>query len=199
LSTPDGFDFGVYVLYGVSAVTAEADLALLAFYRDNAPDWNGRTLAEIWAWPDDRLEAVHDYIQWMFPLSAPSGANPAAPVLGPATIGAFESSAAPGERLERSLRVMLRFYGLEETGTAEGWRIVRSERFRERARVWLTPGNHNHLRLTRIMTSLTELGLHARARALWECLSQIAIDFPDRVTPTTLAYWSKIGTADERT
>lgn len=171
------------------AATRDEDLALLAFYRGDAPDWNGRTLEEIWSWTDEWLEEVHDYIQWMFPLSVRSGANPAAPVLGPMTIEAFASSEALRERLERSLGVMLRFYGFEETRTAGARRIVRSGRFRERARVWLSPGNHNHLRLTRIMTSLGELGLPVQARALWECLSQIGTDFPDRVTATTLAYW----------
>ena len=171
------------------------DLALLAFYRGDAPDWNGRRLDEIWSWTDDRLEGVHDYIQWMFPLSAPSGANPAAPILGSTTIAAFGSSEALRERLERSLRVMLRFYGLAETRTAAGeLRIVRGGRFTERARVWLSPGNHNHLRLTRIMTSLGELGLSAQARALRHCLVAIAADFPERVTPTTLAYWSDVRT-----
>jgi hypothetical protein len=174
-------------------VTGDEDLALLAFYRGDAADWSGRTLEEIWSWPDDRLEAVHDYIQWMFPLSVRSGANPAAPVLGPITIEAFRSSEALRERLERSLRVMLRFYGLEQARSGGGLHVVRSDRFRARARVWLSPGNHNHLRLTRIMTSLGQLGLQAQARALWDCLSQIAVDFPDRVTPTTLAYWRSAG------
>ncbi len=115
------------------------DLALLAFYRGDAPDWNGRRLEEIWSWTDDRLEAVHDYIQWMFPLSVRSGANPAAPILGPISIGAFATSDELRERLERSLRVMLRFYGLEETRTAGALHIVRTERFAGRARVWLSP------------------------------------------------------------
>ena len=169
------------------------DLALLAFYRGDAPDWNGRRLEEIWSWTDERLEAVHDYIQWMFPLSVPSGANPGAPILGPITIGAFGTSDELRERLWRSLRVMLRFYGLEETRTAGALHIRRTERFTGRARAWLSPGNHNHLRLTRIMTSLGELGLAAPARALWECLSRIAADFPDRVTPATLEYWRAAG------
>jgi hypothetical protein len=171
------------------------DLALLAFYRGDAPDWSGRRLEEIWSWTDERLEAVHDYIQWMFPLSVRSGANPAAPILGPISIGAFATSDELRDRLERSLRVMLRFYGLEETRTAGALHIVRTERFTGRARVWLSPGNHNHLRLTRIITSLGELGLATEARAVWECLSQIAADFPDRVTPTTLEYWRAAGGA----
>jgi hypothetical protein len=177
----------------VPAVSPE-DLALLAFYRGDAPDWHGRTLDDIWSWTDDRLEGVHDYIQWMFPLPVRSGANPAAPVLGPATAEAFRSSAALRQRLERSLGVMLRFYGLEERPTAGGLRIVRGDRFAERAAVWLSPGNHNHLRLTRIMTSLAELGLTAQARALRECLVAIAAEFPNRVTPTTLRYWSQTRT-----
>lgn len=174
-------------------MTRSEDLALLTFYRGDAPDSRGRTLDEIWSWDDDRLESVHDYIQWMFPLSIRSGANPAAPVLGPITIEAFGSSEALRERLGRSLRVMLRFYGLEETRTGGALHIVRGTRFPGRARVWLSPGNHNHLRLTRIMTSLSELGLSAQARALRECLEQIAADFPARVTPTTLAYWGAVG------
>jgi hypothetical protein len=174
-------------------VDASEDLALLSFYRGDAPDWNGRRLEEIWSWTDQRLEAVHDYIQWMFPLSVRSGANPDAPILGPISIGAFAASDELRGRLERSLRVMLRFYGLEETRTADALHVVRSGHFRDRARVWLSPGNHNHLRLTRIMTSLRVLGLAAQARALWECLSQIAADFPDRVTPATLEYWRAAG------
>lgn len=51
---------------------------LIGFYRDGAQDDCGRTLAKILSWPDDRLEAVHDFIQWMFPLPERSGANPAA-------------------------------------------------------------------------------------------------------------------------
>jgi hypothetical protein len=174
-------------------VPSSEDLTLLAFYRGEAPDWNGRRLEEIWSWPDERLEAVHDYIQWMFPLSVPSGANPTAPILGPISIGAFATSDELRERLERSLRVMLRFYGLEEARTAGALHILRTDHFTGRARVWLSPGNHNHLRLTRIMISLSELGLPTQARALWECLSQIAADFPDRVTPATLEYWRAAG------
>jgi hypothetical protein len=43
-------------------------------------------------------------------------------------------------------------------------------RFLERSRNWLRPGNHNHLRLTRIMQSLWILGLRAEAKALQRCL-----------------------------
>ena len=67
---------------------------LVAFYRDGAQDDRGRTLNEILAWPDDRLEAVHDFIQWLFPLPERSGANPGAPTLDAATIEAFHATPA---------------------------------------------------------------------------------------------------------
>lgn len=40
--------------------------ALVRFYRGGADD-RGRTLEQILAWDRDRLEAVHDDIQWIFP------------------------------------------------------------------------------------------------------------------------------------
>ena len=42
---------------------------------------SGHTLSEILSWSDDRLEAVHDYIQWLFPTGLPSGVNPAPPLV----------------------------------------------------------------------------------------------------------------------
>ena len=54
---------------------------LLRFYRLEGPDARGRTLPEIWAWDAARLEGVHDYIQWLFPLPEPSAFNPHAPIL----------------------------------------------------------------------------------------------------------------------
>jgi len=44
-------------------------------------DHRGRYLREIQEWPDDQLESVPDYIQWLFPLPEPSGFNVAAPAL----------------------------------------------------------------------------------------------------------------------
>jgi hypothetical protein len=165
--------------------------ALIGFYRGERPDDRGRTLDEIWTWTDDRLEHVHDYIQWLFPLSARSGANPFAPVLDAATIEAFHADASLRARLERSLGVMLRFYGLElEEGPGTA-RIGRSARFAARIDVWLWPGNHNHLRLTRIMTSLSELGLPGHARALRDTLERIAAEHPGRVTRQTQEFWRR--------
>jgi hypothetical protein len=56
---------------------------LLDFYRGTQLDSSGRMLHEIWDWTDDDLEAIHDFIQWLFPLPEPSQFNPDAPLLTP--------------------------------------------------------------------------------------------------------------------
>jgi hypothetical protein len=56
---------------------------------------------------------------------------------------------------------------------------------------WLHPNNHNHLRLTRIMDSLSALGLPEEARALRRCLVTDVYEGPGReqVTPRTYMFW----------
>jgi Opioid growth factor receptor (OGFr) conserved region len=54
---------------------------ITGFLSGGAPDNEGRTLSDIQQWSDQRLEAVHDFIQWMFPLMEPIPVNPDAPVL----------------------------------------------------------------------------------------------------------------------
>ena len=49
-------------------MTAPSSDPLLRFYRLEGTDARGRSLEEIWTWEAGRLEAVHDYIQWLFPL-----------------------------------------------------------------------------------------------------------------------------------
>jgi hypothetical protein len=41
-------------------------------YRGYAGDSEMRTPRGLWLWEDDELEAVHDFIQWMFPLPEPA-------------------------------------------------------------------------------------------------------------------------------
>jgi hypothetical protein len=161
---------------------------IVRFYsggRDN----RGRTLDEILRWPDERLEAVHDYIQWMFPTVQASGVNPDAPLVTAATADTFRREPGLREKLRDSLDRMLAFYGLKWSG---GGRIeTDGARFPARAEAWLHPGNHNHLRLTRMMQSLHALGLPDEAAALQRCLLEDISerDGAERVTPRTRQFW----------
>jgi Opioid growth factor receptor (OGFr) conserved region len=169
-----------------------ADDPLLRFYRLDGTDARGRTLPEIWAWDAARLEGVHDYIQWLFPLPEPSAFNPHAPILSMETIDTFRADPELRQRLLRSLALMLDFYGLTLESDGKGApRIGRAPDFAAKSADWLRPGDHNHLRLTRILTSAKLLGLDDHSRALYRCLAAIARDHPHAVSATTLDYWQR--------
>ena len=165
---------------------------IISFYGGKTPDDRGRFLRDIQQWPDGRLESVHDFIQWMFPLREPSGVNPDAPVLDAGTISEFRSRADLQETLRQSWLRMLKFYGFEaaQGGSAE-WAVKPAANFADRAENWLTPYNHNHLRITRIIKCLRTLGLDAEARAFFTALSAVyrSPQFKGAISPVTFDYW----------
>jgi hypothetical protein len=160
-------------------------MSLLEFYSKAGSDDRGRRIEEIWRFSHDELEAIHDYIQWLFPLAERSAFNPGAPLLDDATIQRFRSDATLRANLERSLEVMLDFYGF----VRDEDRIVQGRSFGERSVNWLTPGNHNFLRLTRILKSLTLLGLANRAAQLLACLENVYAANKTVIGARTIGFW----------
>jgi hypothetical protein len=130
---------------------------IIEFYSGAEPDHRGRYLHEIQQWADGQLEVVHDYIQWLFPLPEPSGFNLAAPVLTRESIQEFRARPDLQGKLRVSFLRMLHFYGFEAR-SGEGITVTRAPNLAANATGWLSPGNHNHLRITRILRCLTVLG-----------------------------------------
>lgn len=147
---------------------------LVGFYRGGRDD-RGRTLEEILCWDADRLEREHDYIQWLFPLREPSLAQPQSPVLSPADVEILRGDGEIRECMREALRVMRAFYGLEPLGP----------------RPWLIPGNHNYLRLTRILRSLRTCGLEAESLQLFNELEAVYHDSSPRIGSVTFGYWQR--------
>jgi Opioid growth factor receptor (OGFr) conserved region len=169
------------------------DDRLTRFFGGGADD-DGRTFAEILGWEDARLEMVHDYIQWIFPLPERSGANPRAPVLDASTIAAIRGNAEMEGRLRAAFLRMLAFYGF----ALEGDRVVQGTQFESASRNWLHSGNHNHLRLTRMLRSLRVLGLEHEAGMLWETLRSLyereSAAGRQTITAETFAFWRQAAT-----
>ncbi len=159
--------------------------ALLTFYANRSPDHAGRYLRDLHAFSLDQLESTHDLIQWLFPLDTPSPVNPFAPTLDTETLAAFRASPPLEANLQKSLDMMLHFYGLTRTGAT----ISRAQNFPARAPNYLHPNNHNHLRLTRILRSTHLLGLEQESDALLTALLAIARDHPTAITLRTLHFW----------
>jgi opioid growth factor receptor-like protein len=157
---------------------------IVSFYLGQTADRHGRKIADIWAYDHDRLEDVHNYIQFLFPSQQPSQFA-VAPLLDAETIQAFQDNADLRNRLLQSLDLMLDFYGLRR----EEGRIVKAPAFARRAANWLTPYNHNFLRITRILICLKTLGLPEWNRAVFACLQELYADHADAIGAETFQYW----------
>jgi hypothetical protein len=169
-----------------------ANTRIIGFYSGEEPDHRGRYLHEIQEWPDDQLEAVHDFIQWVFPLPEPSGFNAAAPILNRESMQEFRKRPELRQNLRVSFLRMMNFYGLRAR-SGEQITVTRAPNFTAKATVWLSPGNHNHLRITRILRCLRLLGLEAEAKAFFDCLSEIYEDEQKKplasISSETILYW----------
>jgi len=166
----------------------DAESGLLRFYRLRGRDHRGRSLADLRAFDAERLEDTHDFIQWLFPLPEPSGANPHAPRLSPADIAAFRAEPALREELRRSLAVMLRFYGLALAGPPQARRVERAGDYAGRSEAWLHR-SHNFLRISRILRSLALLGCEEEARAFLAQLEEVYRENAQDIGSDTLRYW----------
>uniref|UniRef100_M4A684 Opioid growth factor receptor n=1 Tax=Xiphophorus maculatus TaxID=8083 RepID=M4A684_XIPMA len=108
-------------------------------------------------WKNDykKLERVHSYIQWLFPLREP-GVNYMASELTKKEIEAFKKNEDAKRRLVEAYELMLGFYGIRLVNKETG-EVKRAENWKERFGN-LERNMHNNLRITRILKSLGELG-----------------------------------------
>ncbi len=146
-------------------------MKLLSFLQDVRPDHRGRFLSDIWKFSDEQIESTHDFIQWVFPLDEPSGAQPDAPVLEPAEIALIRKSSPATMNVERSTEWFLGFLA--------------------RSNDWLAPYDHNHLRITRMIRSnrllLGELAAEsARSRVL-----HLLERAKGKVGETAIGFWMR--------
>lgn len=146
---------------------------LLHFYLDLGPDDRGRMLQDILAWQDPKeWEKCHDFIQWVFPLPEPSQFNTKAPLLDDETREAFMCSDKCMHNAAQAYLFAQRFL----------W---------QKGVTWLTPMNHNHLRITRIIRFLNLIGYGIAARNVYFNVTKIARRDPSAVSQVTLDFWKQ--------
>lgn len=146
----------------------------------------GFTIDYVWAWNWDVLETQHDYIQWLFPLTTRSAAIPRSPIITQDEVKEFKEDVELKKKLLKSLQVMLDFYGfsLESSG-----RIHIDESLNYKAGRWISAVNHNYWRISRILSSLSLLGLPQYAKELHTALCEIYKKYPDQIGASTMKYW----------
>lgn len=154
----------------LAAPSAFAAQDLTTFYYGLSRNASGVTLDEILAWDDRRLEAQHDFIQWLFPLRTRSQFNPTAPVLDEPTRVIMAQDPLIQQNILRSFDRMLQFYGFERRPDGS---IAPAPNHASRRAEWATPSNHNYLRITRILTNLNLMNYTVEARQFFAALDPI--------------------------
>lgn len=144
---------------------------LHAFLAGVGRDGRGRLVADVLGFSDGELEAIHDYIQWLFPLPTRSAAQPHSPVLTSAEIAAIRADPRAINTLKEATERMLRFY--RET------------------RWWLASYDHNHLRITRMLHSLRLLLGPREAQHLYRAILALHEAAGAPVNARSLAYWAE--------
>jgi hypothetical protein len=145
--------------------------AIVRFLLGEGRDGSGRTLADVLAFDDRAIERRHDYIQWLFPLTEASRAVPGSPVLTQDDIAQLAASEAARMNLRTAAARMMQFYN--------------------RTRHWLVPSDHNHLRISRIISSLRLLvGDHDADGFKAQILERVA-GAEAKVSERTRAYWAQ--------
>lgn len=148
---------------------------LIDFYRDGFPNSSGDTLQSIIEWDDDSWESCHHFIQWVFPLDEPSQYNPNAPLLTEEDIEEFKNSEVIKSNIGKVLNRAKWFLGFYDD--------VRPH--------WFEVGDHNMLRITRILRFLNLIGNSFEMMKIYSWLTRLDSAYPYIVSDETIDYWMK--------
>lgn len=128
------------------------------FYKGQVRTKQGNySIDDILGFDDAALESVHTYVQWAFPNAALSRAQPgaASAVFTETAATAMMQDGEVRRKVDAMTRKMLKFWGIVWEFNTEGYAFIEDEgRFRSKLR----DGDHNTLRLTRLLSFLRMVG-----------------------------------------
>jgi len=159
-------------------------LNLLAFYRGDEKDSQGRSFEEMLGWSDEEWEACHDYIQLLFPTRRASNYNEDAPLLTDDDIEVWKADPILKENLRRAFYRWLGFLGLEQ---GDDYIAFKKDLTDFQTDLW-EGFNHNYLRITRVLDCLMTVGLTTEASEFYEFLKT---RLNKGVTENTFRYWTE--------
>lgn len=127
----------------------------------------------------EKLEEHHGFIQWLFPNAFQSRFNRMASPMSPQQAKQFQENIEIAKRYQTSYIMMLQFYGMKLKCKTTG-EIARSRHpmhrdkvvhvskpfFEERFNKTFLTSFHNHMRITRMLSSLVMCGFGRYARQL---------------------------------
>lgn len=132
---------------------------------------NGKTFGQIMNQRTADFEMAHDQIQWLFPLPEPSRAQPQSPILTRAEYDELKAGYFHLDRLVSAKRYMLEFLS--------------------RYKLWMSPHDHNHLRISRVIKCASLFRGHVYADdfrvMVWKTLRDNGK--ADVISNTTVNHW----------
>jgi hypothetical protein len=130
----------------------------------------------------DGLEHCHTFIQMAFPLKEASSMVKGAPVLDDETIAIFNDSMVLTKAVEKSYFHMMNFLQLILNGNEYSLALGNW--------YWVKLGDHNYLRITRMILSLKLLGLKVLSDDLYNRVKILYSMYPESIGPVTFQYWT---------
>ena len=162
---------------------------LTEFYSETGPDHEGRYLGDILEMDDEWFETCHDYIQWLFPLTEPSNFNPDAPIMTQEDIEFLSHPMNYSAICDSVIRFMY-FLGMDWDWRTEGsikyFSVGDTRKFSN-----FIPFNHNHLRVTRMLTFLKIIGRANFAQGILRGIEEGAAILNLEINPKSLTYWEE--------
>jgi poly(ADP-ribose) glycohydrolase len=138
--------------------------ANLRFYLNRDPYPGGVLIEEFhstWRGDYQHLELAHDYIQWLFPSPETSNYNWQSQELTDKEAAAMRENSGIMARMLVSLEIMLDFFGFHlGRGDDNEIQVVRKSDAAEERLQNLADHQHNFLRISRILTCTTKVGMH---------------------------------------
>lgn len=151
---------------------------LFEFYSGTGVDIRHRSFQELIELGDNFLEKSHDIVQWLFPLDEPSLHNKYAPLLDNETIEKMLESPECMANLELAGQRFLKFFGDPVSAQTE-------------KPAWVRPGNHNYLRITRIIKCYRLFGMDELAEKFFNFGMDLYTEYQDHVGETPVEFWEE--------
>lgn len=142
------------------------------FFHGNAALPSGENIHQVLRWMDYWFEKRHDFIQWIFPTKTASRYNPDAPLVTEEDIEAFCQNSDLYYQMVMNYVRFINFLQLSSN----------------KKQFWIEKGNHNLLRITRCLESMTLLGCSGLAVDFLYQLENLTEKYPEELKEA-LPFW----------
>ncbi|MDF9828846.1 ADP-ribosylglycohydrolase family protein [Parabacteroides sp. PF5-6] len=168
--------------------SAKEPIDLIAFFRNEQADVEGRMLEDILQFSFWQIENKHDFIQWIFPTKEKSRFNGKAPILDKTFVSRFQKDELAKNNFCRSCQMYLNHIGLNCLDKCVS-PDSSGNKFYEMP-------THNLLRISRMLNSLNQVGNRQCSWNIYNNISKEAKLYPNKINEETLLFWK--GTQEDR-